>query len=350
MVLKAIPRLILGLTMLSLVPAWAAYDGAAFDKAMALYRKKSYEPALTLLEKNYDIRDPSLPPKVPYLMANLYNQMQRWQKTEKLADTVLAAQISWWPPADPNAAEVADKMKTVPRPLQALMWAAGEAKSRRFAVQYQNLLPGDREKLKNEAKFYYDVLSQSDYNSEKTQTFWARTQEREELTGKVKYAVGGYVFLSYWTWEDRLLLSVGSGAATAGHGVMFTPCVGGALSYTNAFYQWYGGGCVGAGKGNVRYDDGTYDSAAQVTLLSGFAGGLRNISEAAAVGIESHILNRTISATSISGTKGKMEDQAFAVLAVGRFRFGKVDLKLKGGGMISSPSALWQLEIAVPVY
>ncbi len=333
-----------------LLPSAWAYDPAPLKKAMDLYNAKKYQQAAELVEKSYDLKSQDIPLKVPHLAALLNLRMQKYQRSADIVDKAVRSHLSWWPPAEPASPDVGEKLKFDGRAIQQLMFTGAESRAMRFTAEYDILSAAEREQLKKDATVYIEALTQAGFEPEKLGKLSARMQEHEEQAAKDTYKLGASVAVSYWTWEDRMLFSVGTSAESA-HIEVFTPCVGGSVDYTSSVYQFLGGGCIGMGKVGARFDSGTYDSAGQVTVVEAYGGIMRNLSdEGSAVGAEAHALNRSFSAKNATGQKGKAEDQGFAIMAVGRFQIWKFELKLKGGAMIANPSGLWAMELSLPVY
>jgi hypothetical protein len=346
MVLKAVVMLMLATAA---APGWAA-DQAIYNKALGLAKKRQYQAAADLMDKAYGPRERNVPLPMPYFAARMRLRLRQWQRAEEIVANYLPTRLAWWPPQDASAPEVGQKLKREPKGLLQLMFTAAEAKSERFREQYENLTPARREALKAELKLYVDALSQTDFEPAKVQELATSVQEKEEHAVKEEFKTGVNVFLSYWTWEDRMVFSV-SGSPFSGHAEVFTPCLGASVDYTNAIYQFIGGACAGMGKTSVRYDDGKFDNAGKATIFEAFGGAMKILNEnGTSVGAEAHAINRILTAESSFGVDGRAEDMGFVVLGVGRFHFWKVDLKLKGGAMIANPSAVWSMELSIPVY
>jgi hypothetical protein len=271
-----------------------------------------------------------------------------WSKAEQIADAALRASWPGWPPPDASQPDVVKKLKSKPKVFFNLVRVAADSKSRRFVSTSEIVSPEETALLKEEIKLDTDALVAGTGNEESGQGSWTRVQTHEEQALKEEYSLSLSMALSYWTWESRPQFS----HFQASRGLIYTPCLGLALNYTNAFFDWSGGGCGGLGRGDLQFSDGHIDNHGTVTLLNGFASGLVQLSDtgSAAFGLEGDFLDLTLTGKISDGTKVAVSNQQVALMAVGRFRVSRLDIKFKGGAIIDNPSAVWQLELAYPLW
>lgn len=347
MVLKRTTGFAILLILAAECSAGWAYDSTAFKQALKLHQKNKDDQALHKLEAAYDFSKKDLPPEVPALAAGAAASLKSWGKVERIAEAALLAHDPKWPADSANSDDLAKYLKTQTKPVLRLVRLAAEAKSRIFVSSSEDVSDEDREKKKDQIKLYSDALAQIGFEADSVQESVSRVEEHEKLDAMESYKFSLFLTASYWTWEDRPVLAL----ATSAHAVLYTPCVGLGLHYTNEFYQWSGGACWGSGAGALQFSDNHFDDHASVTLISGFGSVLMQLSDSgAAFGIEGDAMSVTVGGTNSAGTQVSGNNTEFAFLAVGRFRLGSLDVKLKGGTIISDPSALWEVELSYPFW
>lgn len=329
MVLKACAWILIGAFSLNVM----ALDPKVYDKALDLQQKGHKDTAVRLLETNYNLRSRDLPVKVATLATSLLMSLKRWYKAEQVADVALNANWPGWQTKKPAKAN-AD--------FWWLLKAATEAKTQIFESGDQSR---NRGHLKAEIKAYSDLLATNSSHAENAKQMQARVDMKIENDKADAYHLDWSLSASYWTWEDRPSFDY----QVAAKAKLFTPCFGFGLDYTDDFVHWAGGACAGAGSASIEFNDThnvNYDNRGSVLLIAGYGSALLKLSNSgAAFGVETDLLNVTTSGKTADGTKRSASNEQFAVTAVGRYRFGKLDVKFKGGPVISVPSALWSFEL-----
>jgi hypothetical protein len=334
--------------LLSVSTSAAAFHAQAYEQALDLSRKNKQAAALALVQKSYNLNSPELPLQVAQLAATLALNLRDWRQAESIADAALRSHwmVGAWPPADMSAPEVDKNLKAQSKSFLALLSAGAKAKSELFLTAGPDVSEMRRQKLKDETKAYTEALAAAGPEGEKAQTYWTKIQDQEDLAAKEEYNLGLSLNVSYFTWEDRPSFD----SRVTARGVFYTPCAGLALNYFNSFYEWTGGGCFGQGTGEVQFDNGTFDTHAQATLVSGYAVALIQVSDHAAFGLEGNFMNLTMTGSSTVGQKTVATASEFAAMAVGRFQISGVEIKFKGGPNFNLPSAVWAVELGVPLY
>jgi hypothetical protein len=152
--------------------------------------------------------------------------------------------------------------------------------------------------------------------------------------------------LSYITWEDRVSL-----ARLANSRVMlYTPCAGLALGFEGDGLEWNGSLCGGVGRADILFPDGTFDNHGKLNLFAGSASVLMPVSDdGTAFGLEGQFLSIDLTAASLTGkaTSATMET---ALMGIGRYRIGRLDLKFKGGSNLNSGRAIWAFELGYAIW
>jgi len=307
--------------------AWAV-DPQAYDKASALAQKNRKESALRLLEMNYNLRSHDLPLKVATLAASLSIAVKQWHKAEQVADMAIHANWPDWP---------ATKKPKNQADLFALVRMSAQAKTEIFTSSDE-----DHARLKAEIKKYTDYLDESHASTDDSKGLMARIETKSQVKTN-EYHYGFAVTASYMTWEDRPSFDYHLSAKEK----IFTPCYGLDLNYANDQFEWAIGACGGGGAASMQFNDGHYDNRSSVTLIAGYGSGLIQLNNVgAAFGVETSVMNVMTSGKLADGTRKSVSNEEFAVTAVGRYRLGKIDMKFKGGPVISNPSALWGFELS----
>ncbi|PWU17460.1 MAG: hypothetical protein C5B49_08830 [Bdellovibrio sp.] len=324
-----------------------AFDSSAYDKAVTLFQAKKSDKALAVLERAYRFESPDLPLKVSALAAQSALASKRWRSAEQIADSALRANWPQWPPADASNPEVATRLKGMPRLFLELVQSTVMAKSQRYNSTLEDISGPTRESLKNEIRLNSEALAQTEAASESTQASLARVREHDELMARQEYRYNLSIGLSYWTWEDRPQFT----GFQTGRSMVYTPCLGFSLAYANADYEWSGGGCYGAGRSDLLFADGHYDNYASEKLLAGFGSVLAKLADGrAGFGVEADFMDSTIGGKSSNGSDLSDENQRAALMIVGRFRLSPLEIKFKGGTIVSNPGAIWVVELYYPIF
>jgi hypothetical protein len=326
-------------------PGRASYDSTAYNQALKLHRSNKETLALQKLEKNYAFGRKDLPLEVSALAAGIAASLKDWPKAERIADQAIQAHDPKWAVNSSTSEKLAGYLKSQPKTFLTLVQATAEAKTQIYVATNLDLDEESRQKKKEQAKIDFEALTQIGFKSDNAQENLSRVQDREKQDVLDEYKLSLFASLSYWTWEDRVPFSV----TTRAHATFYTPCLGLGAHYTNDFYQWSGGACIGVGVGELVFSDGTFDNHASITLLNGFVSGLLKLSDSGAgIGIEGDIMSSSITGTTAGGIGVSTESEEFAALLVGRMRFSSVDVKLKGGTIFGNPGALWEVELSYP--
>lgn len=309
---------------------WSA-DPSALERAQKFAQKNQKVQALRILEQNYNLSSRELPVKVAVLAANLAIELKNWRKAERVADAALSA---GWPEFRGKKPDYLPLVKM-----------SAEAKSE-ILTGGDDLATSERKKLKSEIKTYSEVMLANNYENDTAQGLLSRSQ-KEAVVKKDEYKIGASLSVAYSTWEDRPTFDYKLKAKA----VMFTPCFGFNVNYIGDTYIMSGGACYAQGHADIQFNDGKLDNLGTISMINGSGSVLMRVSEGgSAYGIEGNWMNATLKGKAAGDREVSANNQDFAFLAVGRFQVWSVDLKFKGGTVVTKPSAIWSFEMAIPIF
>jgi hypothetical protein len=262
MVLRALSLLIFltGFTYSSEAQVRVTEEGKRyFSRAKDAYRKENYKKVVNLLNKGFNLRDPSTPGGALALSAYAYEKLEQWSNAQKIYAFLITRRYK----SSNNLVmrqyknSGTDDLPEVPTKLYEYYHRRAEALTQIYVARYESLSPKLRLLYKKTALMYVAILEDSDYDDDSYDTIPERLDGFDKDIKDKVFKPSWFVESSYISWRDKLQLVFPNGQTSIIESTGEGLCLGGGWRYENEFFEFNLNGCYAGAAMTVGKENST---------------------------------------------------------------------------------------------